>query len=177
VIVWRSVGRVTSAELLIDAFDRIRGVVRGAVSGLSPDQLAWRPDEGANSIAWLVWHLTRIQDDHVAGVAGTDQAWTTAGWADRFDLPFTPDSTGYGHGPADVAAVRVGADLLLGYHDATHERTVAYVATLTDADLPRVVDRNWNPPVTLAVRLVSVVSDDLQHAGQAAYVRGLLERE
>ena len=131
------------------------------MSGLSPDQLAWRADEDANSIAWLVWHLTRIQDDHVAGVAGTEQVWTTGGWADRFDLPFTPDSTGYGHGPADVAAVRVGADLLLGYHDATHERTVAYVATLTDADLPRVVDCNWDPPVTLAVRLVSVVSDDL----------------
>jgi len=176
VIARRSVGRVTSAELLIDAFDRIRGVVRAAVSGLSPDQLAWRPDDDANSIAWLVWHLTRIQDDHIAGVAGTDQAWTTAGWADRFDLPFTPGSTGYGHGPADVAAVRVGADLLLGYHDVTHERTVAYLTGVTDADLPSVVDRNWDPPVTLAVRLVSVVSDDLQHAGQAAYVRGLLER-
>ena len=168
---------MTGAELLVDAFDRIQGVVRRAVSDLSPDQLAWRPDDGANSIAWLVWHLTRIQDDHVAGVAGTGQVWTGAGWAERFDLPFTPASTGYGHGPADVAAVRVGADLLLGYHDAAHDRTVAYVATLTDTDLPRVVDRGWDPPVTLAVRLVSVVSDDLQHAGQAAYVRGLLERQ
>ena len=167
---------MTSAELLVDAFDRVRGVVAAAVSGLSPDQLAWRADEGANSIAWLVWHLTRIQDDHLAGVAGTEQVWTTGGWADRFDLPFTPDSTGYGHGPADVAAVRAAADLLLGYHDATHERTIAHVATLTDADLPRIVDASWDPPVTLAVRLVSVVSDNLQHAGQAAYVRGLLRR-
>jgi uncharacterized damage-inducible protein DinB len=177
VIAWRSVGRVTSAELLIDAFDRVRGVVHRVVADLSADQLAWRPDDGANSIAWLVWHLTRIQDDHVAGVAGADQVWTTAGWADRFDLPFTSASTGYGHGPDDVAAVRADAGLLLGYHDATHERTVGYAATLTDADLPRIVDRDWDPPVTLAVRLVSVVSDDLQHAGQAAYVRGLLERQ
>ncbi len=172
----RSVGRVTSAELLIDAFDRIRGVVHRAVEGLAADELAYRPDEGANSIAWLVWHLTRIQDDHVAGPAGTDQVWTSAGWAQRFGLPFEPRATGFGHRAADVAAVRVDGDLLTGYHDATHERTVAYVGTLTDDDLPRIVDRNWDPPVTLGVRLVSVVSDDLQHAGQAAYVRGLVEK-
>ncbi|GGT96587.1 mycothiol transferase [Actinomadura citrea] len=166
---------MTSAELLTDAFDRIQEVVHGAVGGLSGRQLARRPAEDANSIAWLVWHLTRIQDDHVAGVAGTDQVWTRDGWADRFALPFDASDTGYGHTPDDVAAVRVdSADLLTGYHDAVHDRTVQYVSTLTDADLPQVVDRAWDPPVTLAVRLISVISDDLQHAGQAAYVRGLL---
>ena len=167
---------MTAAELLIDAFDRIRGVVRRAVEGLSTDDLAHRVDAEANSIAWLVWHLTRIQDDHLTGVAGGEQVWTSQGWADRFGLPFDRHATGYGHTTADVAAVRVAADLLLGYLDATHERTVAYLATLTDDDLPRVVDENWDPPVTLAVRLVSVVSDDLQHAGQAAFLRGLVER-
>jgi uncharacterized damage-inducible protein DinB len=167
---------VTSAELLIDAFDRIRDEVREAVRGLAADDLAYRVDEDANSIAWLVWHLTRIQDDHVAEVAGTDQVWTSEGWAERFGLPFEPGATGYGHSSADVAKVRVDAELLVGYYEATHERTIAYVATLTDDDLPRVVDRNWDPPVTLGVRLVSVVSDDLEHVGQAAFVRGLLER-
>jgi uncharacterized damage-inducible protein DinB len=165
---------VTSAELLTDAFDRIRDVVHQAVEGLTDDELAFRAGGEANSIAWLVWHLTRVQDDHVAGVAGGGQVWIEQGWADRFGLPFEPGATGYGHRAADVAKVRVAAELLLGYHDATHERTVSYVGTLADADLPRVVDENWDPPVTLGVRLVSVVSDDLQHAGQAAFVRGLL---
>ncbi|GAA2294573.1 DUF664 domain-containing protein [Actinomadura luteofluorescens] len=166
---------MTSAELLTDAFDRIQQVVHRAAGGLDGPRLARRPAEGANSIAWLVWHLTRIQDDHVAGVAGTDQVWTRDGWADRFALPFDASDTGYGHTPDDVAAVQVdSADLLTGYHDAVHDRTVEYLSGLTDADLPRIVDRAWDPPVTLAVRLVSVVSDDLQHAGQAAYVRGLL---
>ncbi|MEU5993932.1 DUF664 domain-containing protein [Spirillospora sp. NPDC047418] len=167
---------MTSAQLLTDGFGRIREVVHRAAGGLSPRQLVHRPAEGANSIAWLVWHLTRIQDDHVAGAAGTAQAWTDDGWADRFGLPFDPSDTGYGHTPGDVADVRVdSADLLTGYHDAVHDRTVKYVSTLTDGDLERVVDRAWDPPVTLGVRLISVISDDLQHAGQAAYVRGLLE--
>ncbi|QKG18397.1 mycothiol transferase [Actinomadura verrucosospora] len=168
---------MTSAELLTDAFDRIQETVREAVDGLTPDQLALRPDAEANSIAWLVWHLTRVQDDHVADAAGTGQVWTSGGWADRFALPLDPSETGYGHDPKQVAAVRVGsADLLTGYHDAVHDRTVEYVGGLTGKDLERVVDTAWDPPVTLAVRLVSVISDDLQHAGQASYVRGLIER-
>ncbi|MGB3439000.1 MAG: DUF664 domain-containing protein [Actinophytocola sp.] len=165
---------MTSAELLTDVFGRIREIVHDAVDGLTEDQLTHRPEPSANSIAWLVWHLTRIQDDHIAEVAGTEQTWPA--WADRFGLPFSLGDTGYGHDASAVGAVRVAADLLLGYHDATHARTVEYVSGIADDDLGRVVDERWDPPVTLGVRLVSVVSDDLQHAGQAAYVRGLLPR-
>ncbi|MGW3244053.1 mycothiol transferase [Streptomyces sp. NPDC001070] len=166
-----------SAELLADAFGRIRETVHEAVDGLSAQSLHARPDDGANPIAWLVWHLTRIQDDHVAGVAGSEQLWTADGWADRFGLPFAPYDTGYGHRPKDVAALRVeSGELLTGYHDAVHDNTLRYLRTLRETDFPRVVDTSWDPPVTLAVRLVSVVSDDLQHAGQAAYLRGCVER-
>jgi hypothetical protein len=169
---------MTIADVLTDAFGRIRGVVHHAVDGLTAEQLAFRADPAANSIAWLVWHLTRIQDDHVAGVAATPQVWIDGGWADRFGLPFSPTEIGYGQSSDEVAAVRVeSAELLIGYHDAVYEQTIRYVSTLTDDDLPRIVDRSWDPPVTLAVRLVSVISDDLQHAGQAAFVRGLIQRQ
>ena len=166
---------MTSAELLVDAFGRVRQVVHRVVGGLTPEQLAFRVDPEANSIAWLVWHLTRIQDDHVADVARTEQVWTAQGWVKRLGLPFDPRDTGYGHRPAEVAAVRVSSgELLVGYHDAVHTQTVRYVERLVDADLDRIVDRSWDPPVTLGVRLVSVIADDLQHAGQAAFVRGIL---
>jgi Protein of unknown function (DUF664) len=168
---------MTSADLLVDAFGRVREVVHRVVAGLTPEQLAFRVDPEANSIAWLVWHLTRIQDDHLADAAQVEQVWTSRGWVERFGLPFHPLATGYGHRAAEVAAVRVeSGELLLGYHDAVHEQTTRYVSRLSDADLGRIVDRSWDPPVTLGVRLVSVIADDLQHAGQAAFVRGLLER-
>jgi hypothetical protein len=123
-----------------------------------------------------VWHLSRIEDDHVADVAGLEQAWTAEGWADRFGLPFAPDEHGYGMSSADVGRVRVGGDLLAGYYDAVAARSAAYVATVTPDDLDRVVDDRWDPPVTLGVRLVSVVDEVNAHLGQAQYVRGLLER-
>jgi uncharacterized protein DUF664 len=168
---------MTSAELLVDAFGRIREVVHRAVHGLVPEQLAFRLDPEANSIAWLVWHLTRIQDDHLAEVAQAEQVWTSQGWLERFGLPFHPQATGYGHRAEEVAAVRVeSGELLVGYHDAVHQQTTRYVGRLGDADLARIVDRSWDPPVSLGVRLVSVIADDLQHAGQAAFVRGILQR-
>ncbi len=163
------------SELMTDALGRIPDLVHGAVDGLSDDDLAWRPDPEANSIAWLVWHLTRIEDDHVAGVARTTQAWED-GWADRFALPLPVGDHGYGHSPAQVGQVRAGADLLAGYYDAVSARTAAYLAGLEPDDLDLVVDERWDPPVTLGVRLVSVVNEVNQHVGQAAYLRGLLDR-
>lgn len=167
---------MTSADLLVDAFGRIKESVHGAVEGLSLDQLTARVDPDANSIAWLVWHLSRVQDDHVADAAGLDQVWTTQGWAKRFDLPFPEKAHGYGHSSEDVAKVRADAELLLGYHDAVHAQTTRYVEKLTDDDLPRIVDERWDPPVSLGVRLVSVIDDCMEHAGQAAFVRGVVER-
>ncbi|OXM55264.1 mycothiol transferase [Amycolatopsis alba] len=166
------------AEVLADGFGRVQEVVHEAVEGLDAGQLVASPAPGANTIAWLVWHLARVQDDHVADLMGTEQLWTSRGWLDRFALPFPAADIGYGHRPEDVDAVRVdSADLLTGYFDAVHEATAAWVAGLVEADLDRIVDDAWDPPVTLGVRLVSVLSDDLQHAGQAAYVRGLVLRD
>lgn len=165
---------VTPADLFSDAFARIRDNVHQAVADLSPEELASRPDGRGNPIAWLVWHLTRIQDDHVAGVAGIEQLWTAEGWVERFGLPFAPGATGYGHSSDDVSAVKIDGARLAAYHDAVHAQTARYLSTLEGDNLDRVVDDRWDPPVTLAVRLVSVVDDNVQHAGQAAYVRGLL---
>jgi hypothetical protein len=168
---------VHRADLLVDAFGRIREVVHRVVDGLTADQLAFQVDPEANSIAWLVWHLTRIQDDHLADAFQTEQVWTSQGWEEQLGLPFDPLDTGYGHRAADVAAVRVeSGSLLVGYHDAVHQQTARLVEGLGDADLDRIVDRSWDPPVSLGVRLVSVIADDLQHAGQAAFVRGILQR-
>jgi uncharacterized damage-inducible protein DinB len=166
---------MNATEVLIEALDRLPDLVRSAVDGLTPEQLRWAPAPGANPVGWLVWHLTRVQDDHVAEVMGQDQVWTQDGWAARFGLDPEPGNTGFGHGPAQLATVRPeSAEALVEYYAAVHTRTREFVLGLTEKDLDRVVDERWDPPVTLGVRLVSVINDDDQHAGQAAYVRGLI---
>ncbi|RZB19007.1 DUF664 domain-containing protein [Streptomyces sp. F001] len=163
-------------DILSDGYSRIQEEVHAVVDGLGADDLNARPSARANSIAWLVWHLTRVQDDHIADASGLDQVWPAQGWDKRFGLGLPRDDTGYGHNSAKVAKVRVDSgDLLTGYYDAVHDQTLDFVRGLTAKDLERIVDERWDPPVSLGVRLVSVLSDDLQHVGQAAYVRGLLQ--
>ncbi len=140
------------------------------------EQLSFRPDEESNSIAWLAWHLTRIQDDHVAHLAKTGQRWLDGGWSGQFALPLDPSDTGYGHDPGQVAVVVADAHVLLDYYEDVHRATSAYLETLSEETLDKVIDTRWDPPVTVGVRLVSVVTDDLMHVGQAAYVRGILHR-
>lgn len=167
---------MSPAELLTDGFTRVLETVTQVLDGLDDELLARRPGPEANTVGWLVWHLARVQDDHVAGVAGTEQVHTAQGFVERFDLPFDSAAIGYGMGSEEVGHVRVSGALLLEYLTAVHEATLAYLAGLSAEDLDRVVDEDWDPPVTLGTRLVSVLNDDTQHAGQAAYVRGLLER-
>ncbi|GAA2135487.1 mycothiol transferase [Glycomyces algeriensis] len=159
-----------------DAFSRVQEEVHAVLHDLSQEDLDARPRPGANSIGWLVWHIARIQDDHVADAAGREQTWIADGWHARFGLELEPRDVGYGHSREQAERVTgVKATELRAYYDAVHEATLGYVETLSAADLDRVVDKRWDPEVTLGVRLVSVVNDNQQHTGQAAYVRGLLE--
>ena len=166
---------MTSVEVLAEAFSRLPDLVRGAVHGLDADQLSHRPGGSANPVAWLIWHLTRVADSHLAEAFGHDQVWLADGFADRWDLALDREDTGYGHARDEVDAVRVAsAQQLLDYFDAVHRISRTLVADLDEEDLHRVVDERWDPPVTLLVRLVSVLDDAVQHAGQAAYARGII---
>ncbi|MGP3948768.1 mycothiol transferase [Streptomyces sp. 7N604] len=166
-----------ASDVLADAFGRIHEVVHETAEGLTVKDLHARLEPRANSIAWLVWHLSRIQDDHVADASGQEQVWLSQDWVSRFGLPLPPEATGFGHSSKQVAAVQVeSSELLLGYFDAVHGQTMGFVTGLSANGLNRIVDESWDPPVTLGVRLVSVIADGLQHAGQAAFVRGSVKR-
>jgi hypothetical protein len=162
-----------SNELLLDAFGRIRETVAGTLEGVDDESLVRRPAGSGNPIAWLIWHLSRVEDAQLASAAGLEQVWTSRGFVGRFSLPLPERDTGYGHSTGEVDAVRAPPRLLLEYYDAVHRQTVEFVKTLGDEDFDRIVDNRWDPPVTLGVRLVSTVADCLQHVGQAAYAKGL----
>jgi hypothetical protein len=162
-----------SNELLVDAFVRIHEAVSATLDGTDDGSLIRRPSGNGNSIAWLIWHLSRIEDSQVASAAGLEEVWTSQEFAGRFDLPLPEGDTGYGHSTGQVDSVRAAPELLLAYYDAVHRQTVEFLRTLGDGDFDRIVDYRWDPPVTLGVRLVSTIADCLQHVGQAAYAKGL----
>jgi uncharacterized damage-inducible protein DinB len=164
-------------ELLIDLFGRVAEHVHEAVDGLDVDALVTPPEPGANPIAWLVWHLTRVEDDHISEILEQEQEWISGKWAPRFGVAADAHNTGYGHSWKDVMSIRPeSAEVLIDYYEAVAARTREFLLHTTPDDLDRIVDKRWDPPVTLGVRLVSVADDDIQHAGQASYVRGILDR-
>jgi uncharacterized damage-inducible protein DinB len=164
-------------ELLIELFGRVDEEVHTAVDGLDVEALTTAPAEDSNPIGWLVWHLTRVQDDHMADIFDAEQVWVTGDWGPRFGVASDASNTGWGHSPDDVMSIRPeSAKALLDYYEAVSQPTRRFLATVTAKDLDRVVDTRWNPPVTLGVRLVSIADDEIQHAGQANYVRGILDR-
>ena len=162
-----------SNELLLDAFGRIRETVEATLEGLDDETLARRPAGNGNSIAWLIWHLSRVEDAQVGSAAGLEQVWTSQGFAGRFGLPLPERDTGYGHstGPGRRRAGPAGAVRRLPRGGPPPDRGGS--GRLGDGDLDRVVDTRWDPPVTFGVRLVSTIADCLQHVGQAAYAKGL----
>jgi hypothetical protein len=165
-------------ELLVELFGRIDEDIHEAVDGLGADALLTPPADGANPIGWLVWHLTRVQDDHIADILEQDQVWTSGQWASRFGVAPDPSNTGYGHSWDDVLTIRPeSTNALIEYYQAVAARTRELLERTTLQDLDRIVDERWNPPVSLGVRLVSIADDNIQHAGQASYVRGILDRQ
>ena len=164
-------------DLIIDGLSRIPRTLSMAMEGLTAEQLAYRPALEANTIAWLAWHLTRVQDHHLSDLAARAQAWISEGWHDKFGKPADPQETGQKYGPDQVASIHPpSGQLLLDYHNAVFERSKQYLEGIRCEDLARELDEpQWNPRPTVGVRLMSVISDNTQHAGQAAYLRGLIE--
>ena len=164
-------------ELSIDGYGRVFQVLKKALSGLTQDDLNEQPHPDCNSMGWLAWHLTRVQDDHIADLMGEEQLWIKDGWYTRFNRAPAPKDIGFGHSSEEVAAFKSpDVETMLEYHSAVLERSKRYITGLSMADLNRELNEPWYQPLpTVGVRLVSVMSDSLQHAGQIAYVRGLLK--
>ncbi len=164
-------------ELIIDGYGRVLEVLDKALSGLAQDDLNQQPHPDCNSMGWLTWHLTRVQDDHIANLMEEDQLWVRDGWHAKFNRAPEPKDIGFGHSSEDVATFKSpDIETMLGYHRAVMERSKRYISTLSTADLKRELNEPWFQPLpTVGVRLVSIMSDNLQHAGQVAYLRGLLK--
>ena len=164
-------------DLLVDAYGRLPGYLNNVLKGLSQDNLDWQPRPDCNSIGWLTWHLTRQQDAQIASLMNEQQLWLSDGWSSKFNRPADPKDVGFGHTPEQVSSFQSpDIQTMLDYHHAVLERTKGYLVTLSQTDLDRELDEPWFQPLpTVGVRLISILDDSIIHAGQAAYIRGLIQ--
>lgn len=161
-------------ELIINIFERISQELDKALNGLTQEDVNKQPSHDTNSIGWLMWHLTRYQDKSIKDLLGEEQLWISDKWHIKFNRTADPQDLGGGHTPEDLAAFKSpDVQVLLSYHHAVLEQTRKYVGKLSEAELDRKLDNPRWP--TVGARLEGLISDNYQHVGQIAYVRGLLK--
>lgn len=167
---------MTWQELLLDGYGRIYEELERALSGLTPGDLDHQPKYDSNSMGWLAWHLIRVQDGQIARLMGVEQVYIKDGWYAEFNRQPDPKDVGFGHSSEQVAAFKSpDVAIIMGYEKGVLEREKSYINSLTAEDLDRELNEPFQPLPTVGVRLISIMSDALQHAGQIAYVRGLLQ--
>lgn len=154
--------------------ERAYGGVKAACDGLTDEQLWYQLTPDSNSIARLVWHLSRVKDRLTSTITGESEVWAADDWAVQFGLDL--EGTGIGDSPEKVAAFHIGRYPLFGYLDDAHHATMRRLSKITaeQFDQPVVYVLGDSRPVCTA--LVGTVGDSSQHNGQIAYLRGMITR-
>ncbi|MBW2000569.1 MAG: DinB family protein, partial [Deltaproteobacteria bacterium] len=156
--------------LIAAVFENMSMVWERVLDGLNEEELNHQSAPDSNSIGWLAWHSARGQDRAVAGLTGEEQIWIKEQWYTRFNRPPDPTDFGLGHTPEDLAAFKSpDVDTLLGYQRAVFGEAKRCLENLSESDLDRKLDHPVFP--TVGARIIALISDNLQHAGQAGYVR------
>jgi hypothetical protein len=160
--------------LTLRLFRRVRDDVRTLIAGATAEELDRRT--AANSLGWLVWHISRGQDRNLSELTGTTQLWLAEDWAGRFGRQADPSDTGFGHSTDQAAAFRSpSVDILLAYHEATYGLAEDYLASAADEDLGRpVTSPTLGNTHTVEERLAGQLHDSFAHAGQIGLLRGAL---
>jgi DinB superfamily len=157
--------------ITLDMFTRVHESLHRVFADVTEDELHREPHPG---MGWLAWRFTRVIDNNISRLSGRDQLWAGEGWHAKFGMEPNPYDFGRNatHNREQVRAFRAGRDLILAYHDATHERTVAYLQSLKPEDYDRALDEpQYQPLPTVGVRLVSVLENAMHNMGQISYLK------
>lgn len=154
---------------------RNNAIIALAIKDLSEDDIHDQPGESDNTIAWMIWHQTRYEDNSIAVMSGGEQVWTTGKWHEKFGMPPDPENNGVGHKPDQVRSFRAAKDDLLAYMAAVRPQTKSYLGGLSETDLDRTLTNIFGEALTVGEWLTRLLGDHTQHAGQICYLRGHLK--
>jgi len=163
-------------EAILAAHRRNWDMVDTALSALDYDTLTRRPEDHCNSIAWILWHMSRVLDTFInTRLMFREQVWNKNEWVSRFNIPDNLENRGVGWTAEDVSAWNPPQkDILVGYYEEVKVIFNSSVRDLTDDDLAesRVI-LPVETPRLVADALGQVTWDAIAHGGQIAYLRGL----
>ena len=146
-----------------------------AVDGLSPEEMAWTPNDQCSSIAFLVWHYGRTLDRWLhTRIKGDAQVWE-GDWAEKLGrAPADPSDTGYGFTVEQLQAFQApAAGPLLEYVALVRQESIDYIESLREADFDDITLPNpRGGAISVGTLCQQLIWEFNQHGGQIAYLRG-----
>jgi len=163
----------TFKEAIQSGLEEYLQELKRVIEGLTSAEIRWQPTLHTNHIAWLVWHMARVEDVWVSRLRRRPAVWQADGWADRFHMD--PTSSGAGQTMEDVRAMpEIPLADLMAYFDAVRAVTRDYLDQATDADLSQEYP---HPRLGLRTGIWIVghlLVEESQHVGQVALLRGMM---
>jgi uncharacterized damage-inducible protein DinB len=141
-----------------------------ALDELAQDEVAWRPTNSSNSIAFILWHMTRAEDIFINRVMqGKRELYEAEGWDEKLG---TPTKT-YQYTEEELQAWPVPkVELLKEYTNSVRERTLTFLKPITSKKLSE-VPMPERSPLSIGAMLSHLCNEIAMHAGQIAYLRGM----
>ena len=130
---------VSPMQPLLTAHERNWEMIETALEGLDEGTLSRQPSEQCNSIAWLLWHMSRVLDMVVhSRTRDRPQLWITEGWHKKFGMSDDAEDRGVGWTAAQVSGWRPPPlEVQMDYYYAVKAATKDFLTSATPAELEK----------------------------------------
>ena len=163
------------AKILSDMLEMSDSLVRRALEGLTDADLIKRPSDQDNTIGWLMWHKTRVEDIAFADASGEEQFWISDKWHEKFGMEPNPGQMGFRGFARTSDEPRVQERKTFSATPTPFGRArlrcwrASRPRTSTRKSPPR-----WARPSKSGTTSGRVAADNIQHGGQICYLRGFI---
>jgi len=169
---------LTPTELLQQAFHLAHQGLRIAVKRLSTEQILWRPQEGANSIAFYLWHIPRTTDFYLhRRILGGTEIWASQEWEKTLPVLTEGSSSGIGTGFTDQqvgAMPALAVSTYVSYLDAVESALYDWLGDQTPEQLDAEIQREGFQKAQVLRVLLSALGHTHGHTGEIGYIKGLM---
>lgn len=157
-------------ELLLRSLEESHGYLTKALNGLTQEEATWSPSPECNSIAFILWHMIRVEDFFVNRVIQHEkELYETKKWQEKLGTP----AKAYGYTVEELKAWPAPKlEILREYANSVQENTLAFLNSIPNERLSE-VPRPDRSPDSIGVMLEHLITEIALHVGQIAYLRGV----
>ena len=159
-------------ELIVRSLEESQGFLNRVLDGLTQEEVAWTPKAHCNSIAFILWHLGRVEDIWINRVIRhEEEAYEAEGWQEKLGTPAGESGARYTLEQLQAWPVPK-LEIIRGYANSVREKTKAFLQSLTPEKLSEVANLGRSSD-TIGAILGHLITEIALHVGQVGYLRGL----